>query len=584
MSSFIELTTGNMRWRIAPEHRELLLSDDGLRLEEWLQNGQARIVKHAAHRTVYQVRLPGLHFFLKQNRIPDARARVREWLRPGKALAEYERALAVAERQVPTYVPLAAGVPCRSGTGESFLLTHALEETRQLNTFLEQELSDWPEPRRTRLRQRIALALGDLLARMHDAGIVHQDLHAGNLLLHLDQDDRPRLYLIDLQAVRLGPPLNWRASRNNLVLVNRWFILRASRTERLRTWHAYCASRSARAGQGAVSRCVCPHRLREVEEHTLASNRAFWRGLDRRCLETNRRFHRITSPGVIGHAVTDLRSDVLEEMLRDPDMPFRQEGVKLLKDSRSSTVAELELPLSGVMQRVIYKRFRVTSWLDPWLALVRPTGAMRSWVLGHGMRLRWLPTPRPLLLLHRKRGRLLHEGYLLTAKVQDADDLHAFMKRMMSLTSAERKEQMRPVLEQVARLIRGLHQRRLSHRDLKATNLLVSRRTDGPVQSSSAEPLDHWPLTNSRVWFIDLVGVRRHWRLGRRRRVQNLARLNTSFLGHPAVTNADLLRFLLIYLESGLRGRGDWKSWWRGIARATRAKITRNQRTGRPLS
>src|SRR5262245_22811107 len=78
MSAVIELTTGELRWRLAPEHRETLLNADGLRLEEWLRNGQARVVKHAGHRTVYQVRLPGLHFFLKHNRLADTRARLRE--------------------------------------------------------------------------------------------------------------------------------------------------------------------------------------------------------------------------------------------------------------------------------------------------------------------------------------------------------------------------------------------------------------------------------------------------------------------------------------------------------------------------
>src|SRR5436190_18880993 len=127
MSSFIEITSGNMLWRLPAEHRELLLGEQGLRLDEWLHNGQARVIKHARHRTVYQVRLPGLHFFLKRNRAADVRARLREWFRPGKALAEYDRALAVAGRQVPTYTPLAAGVPShRSGAGDSFLPTQAL--------------------------------------------------------------------------------------------------------------------------------------------------------------------------------------------------------------------------------------------------------------------------------------------------------------------------------------------------------------------------------------------------------------------------------------------------------------------------
>ena len=32
-----------------------------------------------------------------------------------------------------------------------------------------------------------------------------------------------------------------------------------------------------------------------------------------------------------------------------------------------------------------------------------------------------------------------------------------------------------------------------------------------------------------------------------------------------------------------LRGKGDWKSWWNRIGAATRVKVEKNERTGRPL-
>jgi len=122
----------------------------------------------------------------------------------------------------------------------------------------------------------------------------------------------------------------------------------------------------------------------------------------------------------------------------------------------------------------------------------------------------------------------------------------------------------------------------VSHRDLKSVNVLVVRDSSGR-QEASSEPLDHWPLTSSRVWLIDLVGVRRH-RLGRRRKVQNLARLHASFVAEPALTRTDKLRFLCIYLACGLHGRAGWKAWWRAIDRATRAKVAQNARNGRPLA
>ena len=46
------------------------------------------------------------------------------------------------------------------------------------------------------------------------------------------------------------------------------------------------------------------------------------------------------------------------------------------------------------------------------------------------------------------------------------------------------------------------------------------------------------------LWLIDLVGIRLHADLRRKRCVQNLARLHASFRDHPLLTLTDRLRFL----------------------------------------
>jgi tRNA A-37 threonylcarbamoyl transferase component Bud32 len=569
-------TLGGVLWEAPPEHREALFNETGLRLDEWLRSGRARVTKQAPHRTIYYVALDGLTFYLKHYPVANLRAWLRQLVRPSKARTEYRRTLRVAARGVPTFVPLALGE--RQGAlapGDSYFLTHSLEDTEPLNTFVEATLPRLDPDRQTRLRQRMAAELGALVARLHEAGIAHHDLHAANLLIRLDPDDRPALYLIDLSAVRLGGPLDWRASRANLVMLNRWFTIRCGRADRLRFWHAYFVGRNAQsrrawsAGLLGAGPAAQPERIlraalaADVERQTWVSNLAFWRNRDRRCLRDNRYYRRVRDAGVAGHAVTDLDPAELTVLAADPDGPFRRPGVKLLKDSRSSTVAELEVTVGGVRRRVIYKRFRVTAWSDPWANLVRRSPALRSWVYGHGLRERCLPTARPLLVLHRRSRGLSGEGYLLTEKIEDAADLHDFLGRLDALPARERRAELRRRIDQVARLVRDLHRRRLSHRDLKAANVL---------------------LTGMGAWLIDLVGVELFRRLPHARRVQNLTRLNASFVHSRALTRTDRLRFLRIYLEWGLRGREGWKGWWREVEQATRAKIRRNQRSGRPLA
>ena len=119
-------------------------------------------------------------------------------------------------------------------------------------------------------------------------------------------------------------------------------------------------------------------------------------------------------------------------------------------------------------------------------------------------------------------------------------------------------------IEGVARLQwRGLHERQLSHRDLKAGNILAAE---------------------DRIWLIDLVGMRVFMQLSREERIQNLTRLNASFHAHPLLTRTDKLRFLRTYQNWGLHSSGRWKKWWKAIDKATLAKVARNRSRGRPLA
>jgi hypothetical protein len=104
----------------------------------------------------------------------------------------------------------------------------------------------------------------------------------------------------------------------------------------------------------------------------------------------------------------------------------------------------------------------------------------------------------------------------------------------------------------------------MAHRDLKAPNILMAGAATDPM---SATPV-----------LIDLVGAELGRPVSDASRVRDLSRLAASFLEQPLVNRTDQLRLLRAYL-----GRGDWKSWWHRVARATRAKAQRNARAGRPL-
>jgi tRNA A-37 threonylcarbamoyl transferase component Bud32 len=541
-------------WHMTDPLREVLLAPGGLRLDEWRRCGLVTVVKDSPHRAIYRVRLPDLDLHIKQYRPAGLRSRLRELLRPNKARREANLAASIRARGIPTPEPLAWGIE-QNGFGRSagWLITRTEPGVPLLS------LTETEHAHTSPAIHRLADELGRFLARLHATGVNHEDLHPGNLLVNVSANCI-QFSLLDLHAVQLGPPCTWPERRDNLIVFNRYFMLRASRSERQRFWQSYAAA------SGAAINLPVDQAGRQIERLTLDSNRRFWAARDRRCLVSNRYYRRAAGNAIRGIVVRDLKSETVESLCQDADAFFAS-GARVLKDGRSSTVIELPIEVGRQTIAAVLKRFRCVDGRDPWLALLRRTPVIRSWVNGHGLRERCLPTARPLAVMHRYRNGLPCEGYLLTEKIENAVELRAWADRLVTHPANEKRREIGVRIPALARLIRQLHTRGLAHRDLKAANILTSET-----------------LGDARFWFIDLVGVTRPGRVSARLRAQNLARLHASFVTHPLVTQTDKLRFLRAYLAWGLRGKCGWKRWWRRIESATRAKVARNRRSGRPLA
>lgn len=585
----IAVAAGAFTWRLQADFARQL-GPDGMRLDEWLRTGQATIVKQGPHRVVYRVALANVAFYVKHNLTPNRVTWVRQLVRSSKARREYDSALEVAARGVPTAWPLAwAQERGFLSNGESLLVTRSLDNTQPLHVFVQQVLPALTAPRQACIRQRLADALGRFLAQLHEAGIQHHDLHAGNLLLRLNAGDIPELFLIDLNDVQFGPRLTWRQSFDNLIVLNHWFVMQAGRADRLRFLMSYLQARPLPLGLSQDGRDpLVRWWARRLEQATWQSLQKLWRRRDRRCLVDNRYYRRLEAAHVAGHAVTDLDGDLAASLVADPDAPFRRTDAAVLKDSPTSTVVEFTALVNGRPTPLVYKRFAVKKTSTPLSSLVRKPPALRSWQQGQGFRERGLPTARPLLVLHRRRHGLCYEGYLLTEKLEHARHLHDLLDELRNLDPEQRRRALRGRIELAAQAVRELHQRQLSHRDLKANNILLTtedghsaEKGTGPVPFSGPSLM---PVTLQGAWFLDLVGVSVHDRLPRRCRLHNLARLNASFHDRPELSRTDRLRFLRTYLQWGLFGKQGWKDWWKAVAAATDAKLERNERLGRKVA
>jgi hypothetical protein len=219
-----------------------------------------------------------------------------------------------------------------------------------------------------------------------------------------------------------------------------------------------------------------------------------------------------------------------------------------LVDSESETVAGLWC-CKETVTRSWWVRF-VTSW-----GSFRAHNAFRQ---GQALLQVQVSTPQPLAVMACTRNGAYHE-YLLTEAVPAATSLQCWL--LSAATSSPTGGDFRPrreVCRQLGLQLQRLHRHGFDHRDLKATNVLISEQAG-----------------KRSLWLIDLDGVWRWPILPRPRRVQNLARLWAGVAGLPQVTRTDALRFLLAYLTP--QQRTTWKSLWRQVARRSAAKIAKQR-------
>lgn len=558
--SWQQMTLAGTRWTVRPDWRALLFDAQGLRWSDWRLQNRIELIKDAPHRSVFRVALDRGAVFIKHYPTRDWRARLRRLFQPTKARREWRRTLDATALHLPAVEPLALG---EAADHQSYLITNEWGGATSLDRYLLTKADTWRDSSNAPARRRMIQCLAKFVARLHEAGLHHRDLYAGNLMI---RERAPGmtwdLALIDLYAVTFGAPLDLPATIQSLSLFGNWLWPRTTPADRLRFWRSYVAARPDLPRHFPRGDSTTVHR---IETAVWRRHLYILRQRSRRCIEANREFHQRRLGDLSLYAHNDCPRGLEDLLLADADAPLTALQGRL-KASASSQVFRLTLN----SQSFVYKRFAVTKLRDPVAHLLAGSPGRRSWISAWLLLEAGVPTPKPIAMLERRRAGLCFESYLVTEDIQDSQTLADHVLYLRHVPSQVRVSALRHLIAQIAIMIRRLHRYGISHRDLKASNWLVT----GGATSTGPE----------RVYLIDLVGVQRHRQVSRHIRVSNLARLATSMLCQPYVSNSDRLRFLKHYLPRAEQTGKAWKCWWFEIAKAVAAKVIRNQRRSRPLS
>ena len=188
---------------IRPGYEELVTTGGLDKLEALFELEEGRLVKRSGERReIRRLSLGSKNVFLKRIYSldgPEAHQARRDERQAG-AWAETRAGLLLERLSIPTTEAIVVG-----GAGQrSCLLTLALAGTIPLARWAQGQGTLAP----TALRRGLIRLAADMAARLHQAGYYHQDFNLHHLLYDQDQDN-PRLYLVDLQRLR---PLPWPAA------------------------------------------------------------------------------------------------------------------------------------------------------------------------------------------------------------------------------------------------------------------------------------------------------------------------------------------------------------------------------------
>ncbi len=339
------------------------------------------------------------------------------------------------------------------------LIFERIESAESLEDF-------WRNHKNTPESETVLRALTIEIATQHVLGLEQEDLHLKNFLVAGE-----KIYTLDGAGIRTHKgPLSKKQSLENLAL---FFSQLGVHTQQLqqRLFETYIEARSWLIKKSDLSF------LQKTIRHWNSSR---WLDYSKKIFRASTQFAKVKTLGTFALYDRSYQSPAFQLFINNPQASFKAPETQILKAGRTATVASINL--AG--RKLVVKRYNIKSFWHGLSLLFKPSRARLSWRLAHQLQFVGLPTAKPVAFIEKRFLGLRRNAYFVMEYIegQRAD---VFFDHF-----SPEKSQDQTIAKRIIALFFNLARLRLSHGDLKITNILIN---------SNQEPV-----------LIDLDGMREH--------------------------------------------------------------------------
>ncbi|MBW8001959.1 MAG: hypothetical protein FVQ80_08030 [Planctomycetes bacterium] len=298
-------------------------------------------------------------------------------------------------------------------------------------------------------RLELMILVSKQLAQQHRKGVLQADMHLGNFLLQGD-----RVYMTDPGQMHFyAGELDRYKSLAQLALLACYFSDSDTKSAKI-LLREYGDARQWELGEADES---------YFEKQLIVQRKKTIRRGLKKALRASKRNIQVKSQTFFAVFSRDFCQDAESaDLIRQIDT-LMEKG-RVLKDGNTCLVSRVTW--NG--KDVVIKKYKYKGFFHSLRHTIKGSRARRSWLNAQRLGMLSINTPTPLAFIERRRGRFILCSYFI-AKFTDAPSLYTVLKSE-DTTESQRLE----VVGKVKELIGRLGRYKITHGDLKHTNIFVA--------------------------------------------------------------------------------------------------------------